>query len=186
MKELYLDRCSILYHIGHTNSDWLDEEGYPKSDSRSLNPEHYDDSDEFSSELQFASFDLRWHQVLSQFKERLHALQHFRLGSSKQWKIDVPSRYAQQGCMIGGLPIMPWEDEKNIESRILKTRYMIWDDMNQMYRPRWISQTGLRNRDDYGHRYWKDEWKARFAPYPDCEEEDEAALQALLEKIRRR
>jgi hypothetical protein len=44
-------------------SDWLDEEGYPNSNSGSSNPEYYLDPAEFSSKLQFASFDLRWHQV---------------------------------------------------------------------------------------------------------------------------
>jgi hypothetical protein len=80
---------------------------------------------------------------------------------------------------------MPWEDEKNIENQILKMRYMIWDDMKQMYRPRWVSKTGLYNGDEYDDKHWQDEWKTRFAPYPDCTNEDEAALRALLEKIRK-
>lgn len=35
---------------------------------------------------------------------------------------------------------MPWEDENNIEKQILGTRYVIWDDMVQEYRPRWTSK----------------------------------------------
>lgn len=81
---------------------------------------------------------------------------------------------------------MPWEDEKNIENQILETRYMIWDDMEQIYRPKWTSDAGVYNNDKSTDEFWRDEWKARFEPYPDCKEADEAALQTLLNKIKGR
>jgi hypothetical protein len=188
LDELYLDRCSILYQIGHTIPEWLDEEGYPREGSNnydwSSDPENLQDDNEFSHTLQFVSINIRWHDVFSRFAEDL-VLQDFRFGSSKQWK-STDSRYIDQGCQTGGLPFMPWEDEKNIENQILGTRYVIWDDMVQEYRPRWTSKAGVYNNNKATDKFWRDEWKARFEPYPNCKEDDENVLHALLEKIRGR
>jgi hypothetical protein len=188
LEELYLDRCSILYQIGHTIPKWLDEEGYPKEDSNgydwSPDPENLQDDNAFSLILQFESINLRWHDIFFRFAEGL-VLQDFRFGSSKQWK-STDSRYINQGCQSVGMPFMTWENEKNIENQILGTRYLIWDDMVQEYRPRWTSQAGLYNNNKAKNSFWRDEWRATFEPYPDCREDDQTALHALLEKIRGR
>jgi hypothetical protein len=191
LKELYLDRCSILYQIGCSIPGWLDEEGYPRAIPPggvaadygwSCGPEH-GDHQEFARDLQFTSISIRWHDIFRRFANELHNLHTFKFGSSKQWKMDTASRYILQGFHSHALPIMPWEDERNIENRILESRYVIWDDWENNYRPHWTSETAAdvwKKMD----KEWRQEWKDRLEAYPGCKEEDEGALQALLERVR--
>ena len=74
-------------------------------------------------------------------------------------------------------PTTPWEDEHNIESKLFRERYVIWDDWQNEYRSAW------RNEDRYGREFgvgWRDEWLAKVDAYPECDEQDEEALRALL------
>lgn len=102
--------------------------------------------------------------------------------------MDTASRYYEKGYYEKGyhshaLPIMPWEDEKNIENRVLEERYVIWDDWEQDYRPHWTSRT-MTDVWEEMDTSWRKEWKIRLEAYPDCDEDDENTLQALLKKTR--
>ena len=154
----------------------------------SLAPLYREEYEEFSKNLYFASTSIRWSNAFSQFA-RMKDLRTFRFGSSSQWVIATESRHSWRGFQYGGHPVMPWEDEKNIENLILEERYVIWDDWNQEYQPHWKKRFPTyypeRCSDGYSTRgiYWTEEWMSQFQPYPDCKEEDQAALDALLRKI---
>lgn len=75
---------------------------------------------------------------------------------------------------------MPWEAEEGLKNEIFDGRYVHWDDWLEEYNTIWDkSQT-----DENGDMVWKEEWRARMNPPPDCREEDEAALRSLLSKVR--
>lgn len=185
LEELNLDRCSILYQIGHSIPGWLDSEGYPVAQPPGHNicdygwssaPDDLDDAPEFTRTLQFRSNALRWHDIFSCFASSLPKLQTFRFGASKQWNFHVESRYADRGLAGSpGHPIMPWEDEQNIRNELLEERYLIWDDWEMKYRPHWTTEDNEYEKED-----WSTEWTARFETYPKCEEEDKRSLQALI------
>lgn len=195
LEELNLDRCSILYRIGHCIDDWQDDDGYPiGKDTDSGEPDYglsLDLGDESDDEYRFYFNDWEryWYEVFPDFAVKLPKLHTFRLGSSKQWNLDVESRYAEQRTMgTLNLPIMPWRDKENIVSSILDDRYMIWDDYQQKYRARWrieqnVETEGYRAFNGMGNQ-WPDEQVEQLQPFPDCETEDRDALELLLEVIR--
>jgi hypothetical protein len=193
LEELNLDRCSILYQIGHCIEDWRDDDGYPigkDTDSGgleygwSIDPGFRDGNDFY-----FSNRGRRWHKVFPDFAVNLPKLRTFRFGSSKQWNLDVESRYAGQSA-IGtfSLPIMPWRDEENIVSSILDDRYTIWDNYQQEYRARWRIEQNAETESFRGFNgmgeEWPDELVETLQPFPDCETKDRDALEMLLEVTR--
>lgn len=80
------------------------------------------------------------------------------------------------------MPIMPWEDEHDIESGLFERMYVIWDDWENEYRSRWLEQ---RWRGGFGEG-WGKEWFARLEEYPGCGEDDGEGLKVLLEEVRGR
>lgn len=189
LQELNLDRCSILYQIGHSIRGWLDEEGYPTGDDShgigfpdygwSSDPVHYSEQETFTPF--FVSLGVRWCDVFPRFAQELQQLRVFRFGSAEQWKFDTESRYAERGGGTYQLPVMPWKDEQNIVSSILEDRYTIWDDWQQQYRAKWRESDAPYAPDGLA---WREEWTAGFEMFPDCEKEDSDALEKLLELIR--
>ena len=199
LEELNLDRCSILYQIGHCIEDWRDDEGYPIGKitdtgeldyGYSLDPGFFEDNVDNDYVAYFHDFARRWHHVLPDFAANLPKLRTFRFGTSKQWNLNVESRYAGQRCLGSfSLPIMPWRDEENIVNSILDDRYMIWDDYQQKYRSHWRieenAETELCYRMSNGHGdQWPQDVSDQLQPFPDCETEDRDALEQLLEVTR--
>lgn len=199
LRELIFDRCSILYQMGCNTPQWLDDGGYPMTDElarpnlddpnidwktwgRSEAPEDKNDW-KFGRTLLFKSTDLRWSTVFSRLASSLPRLCEFRFGSSSQWNFNTPSIFYYSGSTTH-MPIMPWEDEHNIKSRLFKERYIIWDDWENEYRSKWIKKD-RRGRNEFGVG-WRDEWLALAEEYPKCDKEDREALQALLESIKGR
>lgn len=189
LQELNLDRCSILYQVGHSIGTWLDAEGYPigKDPHNTGYPDFGWSSDPpdhgQQDTVHFRSWSLRWYQIFADFADRLHNLGIFRFGVSGQWDFNTESRYAERGGGSYQLPVMPWRDEKNVVSSTFDEQYVIWDDWEQQYRARWRKGKGPYAPHD---RVWKAEITERFEAYPDCQKEDAAALQELLESIDRR
>lgn len=189
LRELIFDRCAILYQIGCTILDWLDNDGYPRKEiedqgSYGLSADLYDeDNEEFKRTLSFKSNDLRWNSVFSRLASSLPHLHEFRFGASSQWDFDTTTTQFRSGATTH-MPIMPWEDEHNIRSSLFEERYVIWDDWQNEYRSKWMKKT-QHGRDEFGVG-WPDEWLARAEEYPQCEKEDEAALRALLETVKGR
>jgi hypothetical protein len=194
LEELNLDRCSILYQVGHCIEDWQDDDGYPVgkiTDSGELDYGFSPDPGwEDVSRYYFMNWERQWHEVFSDFAMNLPKLRTFRFGSSKQWNLDVESRYAEQRTDDGRfrLPIMPWRDEENIVSSIFDERYTIWDDYLQQYRARWRIELNVGMEDYLGSNgtgeEWPDEVVEQLLPFPDCEKEDQDALKLLLEVTR--
>ncbi|KAG9197444.1 hypothetical protein G6514_001578 [Epicoccum nigrum] len=193
LEELNLDRCSILYQIGHCIEDWQDDDGYPvgkETDSGELDYGWSSDPGwEDVSKFYFNNWGRRWHEVLPEFAISPRKLLTFRFGSSQQWNLDVESRYAEQGNRgTFRLPIMPWRDEENLVSSILDDRYMIWDDYQQQYRAHWRIERNIWEEDFLGFNGygepWPDEVVEQLQSFPDCETEDRDALELLLEVIR--
>ncbi|CAG1992628.1 unnamed protein product [Fusarium graminearum] len=75
LEELYLDDCPILYHARQTA---VGDDGYPdylavvRARSDEYNPQEHD-------------FHLRWHTVLSQWKDQMKGLKVFRMGHGSWW-----------------------------------------------------------------------------------------------------
>ncbi|OAG05651.1 uncharacterized protein CC84DRAFT_1259051 [Paraphaeosphaeria sporulosa] len=189
LRELIFDRCSILYQIGCNTLGWLDDDGYPKNDPTtdfdgwgwSADPED-DGDEEFGRNLLFKSNDLRWGTVFSRLASSLPRLHEFRFGTSSQWDFDTTTVHFRSGATTH-MPIMPWEDEHNLNNSLFEERYVIWDDWQNEYRSKWMKT--LHGRDEFGVD-WRDEWLELAEEYPQCERDDLEALQALLETIKGR
>jgi hypothetical protein len=193
LEELDLDRCSILYQIGHCIEDWQDDEGYSigkETDSRELDYGWSPDPGLGEvSKFYFNNWGRRWHEALPKFAISLPKLRTFRFGSSQQWNLDIESRYAGRGNVgTFRLPIMPWRDEENLVSSILDDRYMIWDDYQQQYRAHWRIEQNVGEEDFLGSNgygeAWPDEVVEQIHSFPDCKTEDRDALGLLLDVIR--
>jgi hypothetical protein len=182
LRELILDHCSILYQIGYNIPDWLDDDGYPQRVDEwggfgcSFDPNPYD-PEEFGEMLLLRSNDLRWNTIFSRFASSLPHLYEFRFGSSSQWDFDTASFHFRAGATTN-MPIMPWEDEHNIENLMFDGMYVIWDDWQNEYRSTW-SNLDRRGREKFGVG-WRDRWLARLESEPSSFD-DVVALQALLE-----
>ncbi|KAL1608279.1 hypothetical protein SLS60_003218 [Paraconiothyrium brasiliense] len=182
LRELILDRCSVLYQIGCSIHDWLDDDGYPRN-ADPFGEYGYSADPDDERELLFKSNDVRWHTVFSRFESSLIKLREFRFGSSTQWDFNTTSRHFRAGA-VSHMPIMPWEDEHNIKSGLFEERYVIWDDWQNEYRSKWFEKDS-RGRNKFGDG-WRDEWLARLEQYPECGNEDKDALQALLRAVKGR
>ncbi|KAJ4353886.1 uncharacterized protein N0V89_005616 [Didymosphaeria variabile] len=185
LRELILDRCSVLYQIGCSIHNWLDDDGYPRNVDQfgeygySADPNDEDPA-EFERELLLKSNDVRWHTVFSRFASSLLNLREFRFGSSTEWDFNTTTRHFRAGA-VTHMPIIPWEDEHNIKSGLFEERYVIWDDWQNEYRSKWFEKDS-RGRNKFGDG-WQDEWLARLEDYPWCGKEDGDALQALLQAV---
>jgi hypothetical protein len=186
LRELYLDHCSILRQRAFAIHDWLDEDGFPRFNhpslryndnydgwGDSLDPE-YDDIQGVTRCMRIISYDSRWHQFFHRFAESLPHLREFRFGTSTGWDFNTESPYPHDG---GGLPLMPWEQETEITNQIFQERYLVYDDWETDYSVNW-------NLEDKQEESWKQQgWLARLNPPPQCDEEDNVALQTLLSKL---
>jgi hypothetical protein len=186
LEELNLDRCAILYQVGHSIKNWLDDEGYPVGkDLHNIGYLNYGWStipnNDNGSWPNFVSFDLRWHSVFHRFEQILRKLRTFRFGESEQWNFDGPSQFDETDTPGYPLPIMPWHDEHNIVRCTMQFCYRIWDDWDQQYRYDWKRSDGTHYSE--GH-IWRDGWIAELELPPDCLQKDKDALEALLEAIR--
>lgn len=181
---MIFDRCAILYQIGCAIPDWLDEDGYPKLEVDDFGEYGIsadvvnEEDDDFDSLLCFKSNHLRWNAVFSRLASSLPRLHEFRFGTSQQWDFNTKTTRFRAGATTH-MPIVPWEDEHNIESKLFEERYVIWDDWQNEYRPTW-DKKDRHGRREFGVD-WRSEWLARLDAYPDCEKEDEAALRELLD-----
>jgi hypothetical protein len=177
LKELYLDHCSILYQHGATyrKHEWLDEEGYPITDPEPLYSSLYTYARE--KVISFGSYAKRWHEVFSHFSNTLEQLHTFRFGSSAQWKFNVDNRYDDGSP---GMPIMPWDSERDLQNDIFPERYLVWNDFEDEYITEWKKSSD----GDVSHpTTWDEEDYKRFESYPDCTDEDKDALRDFLVKI---
>ncbi|KAF3048385.1 hypothetical protein E8E12_011751 [Didymella heteroderae] len=129
----------------------------------------------------FVSFDLRWHGVFQRFAQTLKKLRTFRFGESEQWDFDTLSQFAETDTPGYPLPIMPWKDEHNLIPAMVQHRYVIWDDWDQQYRSQWKQKDETHYSEE---RVWRVDWAAMFEPPPDCQRDDEDALQVLLQAVR--
>jgi hypothetical protein len=174
LRELYLDHCSILYQIGHSDPHWLDEEGLPKhNDNRST--AWFDQREGSYDSIAFISFHTRWHDIFHRFAHSLPHLRTFRFGSSEQWNFDTENRFDDAGP---GLPVVPWESETYIKNEIFRARYLHYDDWNEEYNVKW-------GEGEYSDIDLEDKrWTAGMEEPPACDEEDERALRALLSTLK--
>lgn len=120
---------------------------------------------------------MRWHDIFARFMTSLPNLVVFKFGLSSQWDLDTKSRYEDGDGQA--LPKMPWRAEAQMRNAICKERYVHYDD----WEPQWYGCGEWEMKDG---SEWKDEWKAGMELPPDCKEEDETALEALLNVIARR
>jgi hypothetical protein len=136
LKQLFLDRCFILYQIGHTTPDWLDDEGYKEANEAdsinpdygySLDPVYFAENVEVPRLMQFASISMRWCEIFPRFAAELPGLHIFKVGSSTQCDFGSENRLLHQGICYS-LPIMPWDDEMNIKNPIFEETHVTWDD----------------------------------------------------------
>ncbi|KAF2446101.1 hypothetical protein P171DRAFT_471720 [Karstenula rhodostoma CBS 690.94] len=190
LRELIFDRCAILYQIGCTMPDWFDDDGYPRKEFEHIPGEYGysndpddEEPEEFERTLFFKSNHLRWSTVFSRLASSLPHLHEFRFGTSSLWDFDTTTTHFRAGATTH-LPIMPWEDEHNIKSALFEERYVIWDDWQNEYRPKWM-EMDRHGRDEFGVG-WRDEWLALAEEYPLCEREDREALQVLVETAKSR
>lgn len=186
LEELNLDRCAILYQIGHSIKDWLDDEGYPiGKDPHNIGYLDYGWStipnNHRDPRPNFVSSDLRWHGVFRRFGKTLKKLRTFRFGESGQWNFDGPSQFDETDTPGYPLPTMPWNDEHNMIPCTMQFCYRIWDDWDQQYRYDWKRSDGTYYSEDHG---WRDDWTAEFELPPDCLQQDEDALEAFLDAVR--
>jgi hypothetical protein len=179
IRELYLDRCSILREKAFAIPDWLDEEGFPRLDHSyyvwafSLDPQ-YDDIQAITGSMRIISYDRRWYHFFHRFAESLPHLREFRFGTSSGWDFDVESPFPYDARI---LPSMPWEQETDMTNQIFQERYLVYDDWEKDYSVNW-------NLEGKHEESWKQQgWLARLDPPPQCDEEDNIALQTLLSKL---
>ena len=175
LHELYLDHCSILYQIGHADPDWLDEEGYPKHNNNNSSLYFERDDDDAYNQMSFISYPTRWHDIFRRFADSLPHLRAFRFGSSAQWNFDTENRFDDAGP---GLPVVPWEAETEIKNEIFRERYLHYDDWNEEYNVKW-GEGEWNNIDMEDKR-----WTTGMEEPPDCDEEDERVLKALLRSLK--
>ena len=173
LKHLYLDRCSILYQIGHANSRWLDPEGYPVVGRGYPRWGHSRLMDEtgFDETLKFINYETRWHDVFTRFSASLTHITMFRFGSSSGWNFETHNRY--WGHV--GMPIQPWEQESEISNLVFDQMYLLYNDWSYEYMTRWSDDDGLKR--------WERFWCNSMQDPPECFDKDRAALQALLRKL---
>ncbi|KAH7109865.1 hypothetical protein B0J11DRAFT_512724 [Dendryphion nanum] len=176
LRALYLDHCAIRYQVGHTITDWLDPEGYitnPQAESASPDG----DEDEHFPAIQTIEISLRWHNIFDRLAEDMN-LREFRFGTSEGWNFEMRCRFGS--CPRRGIdifPQMPWDQECSIANTIYAERYVHWDDWEHLYETEW----------ELDWKYdWGKDWIDRLHSAPNCDEEDDASLQALLNKINRR
>lgn len=103
----------------------------------------------------YGSYGKRWHEIFDLFAEKLPKLRHFRIGST-DWFDGVP-----------------FEQENNIKVGLYRNRYMTCYDG---YGPSAYMEG--EDKDKLSHPE-DDEWRSR----PQCDDEDQAALQRLLTKL---
>jgi hypothetical protein len=178
LRELYLDHCSILFQIGHSDPTWLDEEGYPKhnKDCQSVYPGKYPhlNNEDIYNKVRLISYRTRWHNIFDRFAQSLPHLRVFRFGSSEQWNFDMENRFDDASP---GLPIMPWESEVYIKNEIFEARYLHYNDWDEKYGVKW-------GAGEYDEITFEDtRWTGGMEEPPACKEEDEKALRALLSKM---
>ena len=187
LEELNLDRCAILYQVGHCIEGWLDNEGYPigKDPHNNGYPDYGWSMTPISGYMvprqNFMSSDLRWHGVFKCFAQTLKKLRTFRFGESEQWNSNGPSQFDETDTPGYPLPIMPWRDEHNIIRCTMQFCYSIWDDCDQQYRYDWKRSDGTHYSEDH---IWMDDYLSELESPPDCLQEDENALESLLEATR--
>lgn len=173
LQELYLDQCSILYQhgFGKRRNECVDGEGYPATKP----PVYSLDYDKAS--LYLGSYATRWCDVFSLFSTSLHRLRTFRFGTSSQWDFDTENRYDDAGP---GMPVMPWEGERDLEQQLFEKRYLVWDDWSNEYVSCW--RDGSAEQDCLLATLGDDDAR-RFEEYPTCTSEDERQLRELLKKL---
>ena len=177
LRELYLDHCSILYQYGagRHRDEWLDDEGYPITDPTPGYSFLGDCPDD--NIVSFGSYSKRWHEVFNHFSSALGRLCTFRFGTSARWKFDVVNRYDDASP---GMPVVPWEVERDLLNGIFSERYLIWDDFNSEYFTRWADQGEEKVKHS---KYWDERDLERFEEYPECTADDMSALHEFVKKI---
>ena len=178
LQELYLDHCSILYQsgAGYLQHEWLDEEGYQIAEPITPRYSHLQDQPS-DQKLSFGTYTKRWHEIFNHFSTTLIRLHTFRFGSSVQWKFDVVNRYDDGSP---GMPVMPWEGEKDLENEIFPERYLIWDDFDTEYSTKWSEGREYATKDP---KKWDERDYKRFEDYPECNDEDLSALREFVKKL---
>lgn len=108
LRELYLDRCSILYLM---KSDY-------EEDKKSYHPSavdgKWDPVEIAGTRHSIHTYPGQWNEYFTLFRTRLPQLRHFRFGESV-W--GDPEE----------LPLLPFEKEQDIEIALLDNRYMVFD-----------------------------------------------------------
>lgn len=72
---------------------------------------------------------------------------------------------------------MPWESEAFIRNELFEERYLHYNDWDEYYGVQWgdIEESDI----DFENQ----EWVAGMEKTPECDEQDQAALKALLSKM---
>ena len=179
LKELYLDRCSILYQygFGEPHDAWLDKEGYPITVPEPGYSSLWNGDEDLI--LSVGTYATRWHDIFDLFSTSLPHLHIFRFGNSPQWKFGQENRYDDAA---EGMPIMPWEAEQDLPNELFQKRYLVWDDWGETYISEWKDSTDEKL---WKPETWGEEKFKRFEGYPDCSDADERALSNLLAKTSR-
>lgn len=180
LKELYLDHCSILRQLGYLIKNWLDEDGFPKHEYLECRGQaDFDQYDRFFLSdpgiYLTPSYETRWHNVFIRFAEEIKNLRIFKFGISEQWNFDTRS-LCFADC-AESLPVIPWEVEQDIQNKMNREAYLIYIDWEEIYETDWELWDFDLDSLDPGTR-------ALMDPPPQCQEEDEMALQLLLRHIK--
>lgn len=98
----------------------------------------------------------------------------FKFGISKHWEFDTRA-LCFDGC-ADKYPIMPWEVGGEIQNQIHDESYLVYIDWEESFKSNWDFEDIDIEEIDAGKR-------ALMDPPPQCQEEDNMALQILLRKI---
>ncbi|PGG97158.1 hypothetical protein GX51_07464 [Blastomyces parvus] len=152
LQRLYMDDCTILYKVGIYNKDQCYLSPTEMWPGTAVNWE--------GNAKYHARYSKRWHDYFRAFEEGLPELRHFRFGSSPNW-------WDKSG--------IPFEMETEIKMGLNEESYLVFCDGYgpSPYMEDWIDPPA---EDEDGD----DDDKAVRSP--ECGEEDEDALEALLRK----
>lgn len=130
--------------------------------------------------ISLGSYTTRWYEVFARFSVCLPLLRSFRFGSSEQWVFDNENR-RDDGSP--GMASMPWEAEQDIENEMFEMRYVVWNDWEQEYVAKWADSEEVSDARAKASGRLGFDSSGAFEDYPACEDEDGAALRALLGKL---
>ncbi|KAF2628187.1 hypothetical protein BU25DRAFT_458036 [Macroventuria anomochaeta] len=175
LQELFLTNCPILHALRMTPRQSDNQWRRPRAGTARGKPP----TNNFFS-------GLRWHTVLLAFKSKLPKLKYFSMGPGPLGGLVFDRRDFRDD--------EAFEDRYKLSPRIDSARYAVFDfgagpaewlDGDSEYRQRWHRGKGGFDGTDWVEKEMDEEVRKK-ANYPDCLQEDQAALEGLLRSLRER